>query len=51
MSGAIYIPFEIRGVMHGHGLTAAAALTINVAIVAVMLYALYRTHKLHHKLP
>jgi uncharacterized membrane protein (DUF2068 family) len=51
LSGAIYVPFEIRGVMHGHGLTAAVALTINVAIVVVMLYALYRTHKLHHKLP
>jgi uncharacterized membrane protein (DUF2068 family) len=51
LSGAIYIPFEIRGVMRGHGLTSIAALTINVAIVAVMLYALYRTHKLHHKLP
>jgi uncharacterized membrane protein (DUF2068 family) len=51
LSGAIYVPFEIRGVMHGHGLTAVVALTINVAIVVVMLYALYRTHKLHHKLP
>jgi uncharacterized membrane protein (DUF2068 family) len=51
LSGAIYVPFEIRGVMHDHGLTAAVALTINVAIVVVMLYALYRTHKLHHKLP
>lgn len=51
LSGALYIPFEIRGVMRGHGPGAIAALTINVAVVAVMLYALYRSHKLKHALP
>jgi uncharacterized membrane protein (DUF2068 family) len=51
LSGAIYIPFEIRGVMRGHGPTAIAALVINVAIVAVMLFALYRSYKLRHALP
>jgi uncharacterized membrane protein (DUF2068 family) len=50
LSGVLYVPFEIRGVMQGHGLTSIVALAINVAIVAVMLYALYRTHKLRHRL-
>lgn len=41
LSGAIYIPFEIRGVIHGHG-AAAAALVLNVIVVAVMLLSLCR---------
>jgi uncharacterized membrane protein (DUF2068 family) len=51
VSGGIYIPFEVRGVMHGHGMGAVAALVTNLAIVAVMAFALYRSHKLHHALP
>jgi uncharacterized membrane protein (DUF2068 family) len=51
LSGGIYIPFEVRGVLHGHGATALVALVINVAIVTLMIYALYRSHKVHHALP
>jgi uncharacterized membrane protein (DUF2068 family) len=51
LSGAVYIPFEIRGLMHGHGWTAAVALALNVAIVALMLLALYRSSRVHPALP
>jgi uncharacterized membrane protein (DUF2068 family) len=51
LSGAIYIPFEVRGVMRGHGSTALAALVVNVAVVAVMLFALYRSYRLRRPLP
>jgi uncharacterized membrane protein (DUF2068 family) len=51
LSGLIYIPFEVRGVMRGHGLPAITALTLNIAIVAMMLFALYRSSKLRHPLP
>jgi uncharacterized membrane protein (DUF2068 family) len=40
-SGAIYMPFEISRLVRGEKLYAAAALAINAAIVAFMLYALW----------
>lgn len=47
VSGAVYIPFEIRGVMHGHGATAVGALLLNIAIVCIMLFAIYRSRRDH----
>ena len=42
ISGAIYIPFEILNLLHGHLWISLAALAINIAVVAVMVNALYR---------
>ena len=40
-SGAIYIPFEVRHLRPGHLAIPLAALTLNIAIIAFMLYSLY----------
>jgi uncharacterized membrane protein (DUF2068 family) len=51
LSGGIYIPFEIYRLIRGHGWVSAAALAINVAVVAFMLYALWlRRRELRLKL-
>ena len=42
ISGSIYIPFEIFNLLHGHTWVSLAALVINIAVVAVMVNALYR---------
>jgi len=42
LSGAIYVPFEVRGILHGHGWSAAVALAINIAVVGIMVNALLR---------
>ena len=42
ISGSLYIPFEVEHVLSGHRVAIAlAALTVNVAIVGVMVYALW----------
>ncbi len=40
-SGAIYVPFEILGLLHHPGWPGAILLALNVAIVAIMLQALH----------
>jgi uncharacterized membrane protein (DUF2068 family) len=42
VSGGLYIPFEIFNLFHGHLWLSLSALVINVAVVAVMVKALYR---------
>jgi uncharacterized membrane protein (DUF2068 family) len=42
VSGGLYIPFEIFNLLHGHLWLSLSALVINVAVVAVMVNALYR---------
>lgn len=42
VSGAIYIPFEVLNLFRGHLWLSLAALAINIAVVAVMINALYR---------
>lgn len=42
LSGAIYIPFEVRGLMAGDGWVAALLLAVNVCVVALMVSALRR---------
>lgn len=42
VSGAIYIPFEILNLFHGHLWLSLAALAVNIAVVAVMVNALCR---------
>lgn len=44
-SGAIYIPFEARHIHPGHVAIPLAALAVNVAIIAFMLYSLYAKHR------
>ncbi|HWU83879.1 MAG TPA: DUF2127 domain-containing protein [Rhodocyclaceae bacterium] len=44
-SGAIYIPFELRGLIDDPGPLHAALLLLNLAIVALMLVALRRRRK------
>ena len=41
LSGAVYVPFEVYRLARDHGLVAAIALAINVAVVAFMVYALW----------
>jgi uncharacterized membrane protein (DUF2068 family) len=41
-SGAIYVPFELRELVHRPGLLSACLLLLNLAIVAFMLYSLRR---------
>lgn len=40
LSGAIYIPFEVRGLTAGDGWVAALLLAVNVCVVALMVNAL-----------
>ena len=40
-SGAVYIPFEVEHIRPGHLAIPLAALGLNVAIIAFMLYSLY----------
>jgi uncharacterized membrane protein (DUF2068 family) len=47
ISGAIYIPFEILNLLHGHLWISLSALVINIAVVAVMVNALYRGRQAH----
>jgi uncharacterized membrane protein (DUF2068 family) len=42
VSGAIYIPFEIFNLFHGHLWLSFSALVINIVVVAVMTSTLYR---------
>ena len=42
VSGALYIPFEIFNLFHGHLWLSLSALVINIAVVAVMIGALNR---------
>jgi uncharacterized membrane protein (DUF2068 family) len=44
-SGAIYVPFEVLGLMHKPNMLHVALLAINLAIVALMLYALRQRRK------
>lgn len=42
ISGSVYIPFEILNLLRGHLWFSLTALLINIAVVAVMVNALYR---------
>jgi uncharacterized membrane protein (DUF2068 family) len=44
-SGAIYVPFEVLGLLHHPNLLHATLLAVNLAIVALMLYALWQRRK------
>lgn len=44
VSGGIYIPFEIYELVQKHTALSFAALIVNVLVVALMLYTLYRHH-------
>ncbi|CAM3896491.1 DUF2127 domain-containing protein [Bordetella bronchialis] len=46
LSGAIYIPFELRHLLHRPGLLAAAVVLFNVAIVAFLGLQLWRKRRL-----
>ena len=41
-SGAVYVPFEVRELIHRPGLLSAALLLVNLVVVGYMLYALRR---------
>lgn len=41
LSGALYVPFEVAGLLRGVTWLGAGALLVNLAIVAVMLYAVF----------
>lgn len=41
-SGAIYVPFEIAGLLRDFNSLGVAALTLNLVVVAIMLWALHR---------
>ena len=45
-SGAIYVPFEVYGLVHRPSWHHAALLIVNLVIVAVMLYSLARRRKI-----
>jgi uncharacterized membrane protein (DUF2068 family) len=42
MSGAIYVPFEVLGLMHQPSWHGAFLLTVNLAVVALMVRAMLR---------
>ena len=42
-SGGVYVPFEIYELFHGVSVIKLAALAINVAVVAYMVYVLWRS--------
>jgi uncharacterized membrane protein (DUF2068 family) len=44
VSGAIYVPFEVANLWRGGGWIDAAALAVNLAVVALMVMALRRRH-------
>lgn len=39
-SGAVYLPFELRELVHGPSLLSAGLLAVNLAVVAFMIYSL-----------
>lgn len=47
ISGAIYVPFELHQVLHRASWLSIAALTLNMAVVGIMLYALLQRRRLN----
>ncbi|HTJ98482.1 MAG TPA: DUF2127 domain-containing protein [Bordetella sp.] len=45
LSGAIYVPFEVRHLLHRPGALAAAVVLFNVAIVAFLAWQLWRRRR------
>ena len=42
LSGALYVPFELRHLLHKPGITSAAVLLLNVAVVLFLAWELWR---------